>query len=475
MPPPAGSVVKTIDARACLALIARKCHVIRKLREYDWCIDLYMDGFTSSIDLMRDGVLPWLHLELLPASSAQVHHAYYLSSYLARLVASGQATSRSELARVTRLARSTVSQHLAPLLRANLISEREAEPGGRGRPPSVLSLNPQAGVILVADIGATHGRLGIADFGQHFLIERSISTKVMRGPQAVLGDVRREFLLMLDKHGIPHESVRLVVIGLAGPVDSATGAAIRPPIMPGWDSFPVPEAFKSDFHAEVLVDNDVNLMALGEARCRPAAQCPMLFVKVSTGIGCGIVTHEGRLHRGADGAAGDIGHVGVAGHDEICRCGNVGCVEAFASFGAIAHKLGIESDLPSAAGLSDPLRSNLSSMVRAAASDVGELIAMLVHFFNPNVVVLGGRMTAFGDDMLAVVRSVVYRRALPLATRKLSIELTTMGNRAGIIGGVVLGVEHMLSPNGLQAFLPQSNGTPIGSGRRSAAISRSSV
>jgi predicted NBD/HSP70 family sugar kinase len=396
-------------------------------------------------------MLPWLHLGL-GASTTQVHHAQYLSSYLARLVASGQATSRSDLARVTGLARSTVSQHLAPLLSVGLLSEREAEPAARGRPPTALSLNPQAGVILVADIGAAHGRLGVADFGQRFLVERAIATNVARGPEPVLADVRRAFAAMLNEQSVDADRVRLIVVGLPAPIDFATGAPNRPPIMPGWDNYPVPNAFKNDFAAQVLVDNDVNLMALGEARCRPAAQCPMLYVKVSTGIGCGIVTHEGLLHRGADGAAGDIGHVRMPDHQEICRCGNVGCVEAFASFGAILRKLGIDEEMP-AARPDDPSMAQIAAMVRSAASDVGELVAMLVHFFNPNVIVLGGRMTEFGAEMLAGVRSVVYRRALPLATRKLSIELTTLGKRAGIVGAVVLGVEHVLSPTGLQSLI----------------------
>jgi predicted NBD/HSP70 family sugar kinase len=396
--------------------------------------------------------LPWLHLGLDLGLKSQVQHARYLNSYLARLVASGQATSRSELARVTGLARSTVSQHLAPLLSIGLLSEREAEPAARGRPPTELSLNPQAGVILVADIGAAHGRLGIADFGQHFQLERAIATDVALGPEPVLANVRREFHTMLGEQGIAPDRVRLIVIGLPAPIDFATGSPIHPPIMPGWDNYPVSEGFKTDFAVPVLVDNDVNLMALGESRCRPISQCPMLYIKVSTGIGCGIVTHEGLLHRGADGAAGDIGHVRMPDHHEVCRCGNVGCIESFASFGAILGKLGIEGDararLPA-----DDLDAKIASMVRSAAADVGELVAMLVHFFNPNVVVLGGRMTAFGADMLAGVRSVVYRRALPLATRKLSIELTTLGKRAGIVGAAVLGVEHVLSPTGLQSLL----------------------
>ena len=105
-------------------------------------------------------MLPWLNLGLPQAtSSAQTDRAPNLSSYLARLIASGQATSRSELARITGLARSTVSEHLAPLLRIDLIAEREAQATLRGRPPSVLTLNPRAGVILVADLGASRGRL----------------------------------------------------------------------------------------------------------------------------------------------------------------------------------------------------------------------------------------------------------------------------------------------------------------------------
>lgn len=398
-------------------------------------------------------MLPWLNLGLNPASSSQVQHALHLSSYLARLIASGQATSRSDLARVTGLARSTVSQHLAPLLKVNLIVEKDTPAAARGRPPSVLNLNPRAGVILVADIGAARGRLGIADFGQHFIAEASIATDVARGPEPVLVDVRREFAQMLADHNISTQSVKLIIVGLPAPVDFASGVPVRPPIMPGWDNYPVPASFQQDFAAPVLVDNDVNLMALGEARCRPPAQCPMLYVKVSTGIGCGIVTHDGQLHRGADGAAGDIGHVRVAGRDEICRCGNVGCIEAFASFGAILRKLGVDGETASALRQNDPAGAQISSMVRAAAADVGEVIAMLVHFFNPSVIVLGGRMTEFGDEMLAGVRSVVYRRALPLATRKLSVELSTLARRAGIIGGVVLGVEHVLSTKGLQSLM----------------------
>lgn len=408
---------------------------------------LYIDSFTPDPDEKDPLMLPWLNLGLpMTTSPAQTDHSLNISSYLARLVASGQATSRSELARVTGLARSTVSEHLAPLLRIDLIAEYETELSARGRPPLRLNLNPQAGVILVADVGAARGRLAIADFGQHFLAERSIVTEVARGPEVVLAEVRRELLQMLAEHQIETRKVRLIVVGLPAPVDITSGVPVRPPIMPGWDSYPVASSLQEAFAAPVLVDNDVNLMALGESRSRPASHCPLLYVKASTGIGCGIVTHDGQLHRGADGAAGDVGHVRVPGRAEVCRCGGIGCIEAFASYGAILRKAG--ADQESADGA-----AHVASLVRAAASDIGEVIAMLVHFFNPAVIVLGGRMTQFAAEMLAGVRSVVYQRALPLATRRLSVELSTLGYRAGIIGAVVLGVEHVLSPSGLRSMM----------------------
>jgi predicted NBD/HSP70 family sugar kinase len=257
---------------------------------------------------------------------------------------------------------------------------------------------------------------------------------------------------MLAEHQIEAHQVRLIVVGLPAPVDFVSGVPVRPPIMPGWDSYPVTASFQENFAAPVLVDNDVNLMALGEARCRPAAHCPLLYVKASTGIGCGIVTHEGQLHRGADGAAGDIGHVRVPGREEICRCGGVGCIEAFASYGAILRKVGAENE-HNTLRTAELGEAQIATLVRAAAGEIGEVIAMLVHFFNPAVIVLGGRMTQFGDEMLAGVRSVVYERALPLATRRLSVELSTLGYRAGIIGAVVLGVEHVLSPQGLRSMM----------------------
>jgi predicted NBD/HSP70 family sugar kinase len=380
-------------------------------------------------------------------------------SKIARLIASSAGVSRADLARITGLARSTVSQHVQPLLDVGLIKEQETSPSARGRPATGLALNARAGVVLIADLGATHARLVVADLAQRRLAEHVFGLDPVDGPEKVLNLIIDEFASLLSTHRLTDRKVRSVVVGLPAPVDFNRGVPIRPPIMSGWDGFPVSQYVQERIDASVLVDNDVNLMALGEARSRPATQSPLMFVKVSTGIGCGVVTSEGILHRGADGAAGDIGHIRVAGRENIvCRCGNIGCVEAVASASALVRTLQQEgrAEVKNADDLEHLVRSGdpeTVRLVRTAAAEIGDVIATAVHFYNPASIILGGRMSRISDDLLAGVRAVVYSRALPLATRSLSIENSQLGELAGAIGGVVLGIERALAPDSLAQML----------------------
>jgi predicted NBD/HSP70 family sugar kinase len=229
--------------------------------------------------------------------------------------------------------------------------------------------------------------------------------------------------------------------------------------MPGWHAYPVSARLRSRFGCPAILENDVNLRALGEARALPADQAPLLFVKIGTGIGGGLITREGTLHHGADGAAGDIGHVRVrGGPDDPCVCGNVGCIEAVASASAVARRL--VGFTPDAAQMTiAELRGRLAkadamavALVREAAAHIGELVAMLVHFYNPARVTIGGSLTAASDDLLAGVRSVVYQRALPLATRNLVLAASVLGEYAGLAGAAVLGIEQALSAHEIGAL-----------------------
>jgi predicted NBD/HSP70 family sugar kinase len=180
-------------------------------------------------------------------------------------------------------------------------------------------------------------------------------------------------------------------------------------------------------------------------------------VKVGTGIGCGVVS-RGRVHRGADGAAGDIGHIRISGHDDaVCRCGNLACVEAVAGGAALARQL--RADGFDARSSRDVVRlatdgnATATRRVRAAGRLIGEVLASLVNFFNPNVIVVGGDVAEVRDQLLAGIREVVYQRSLPLATRHLQIAQSALGDRAGVMGAAVMAVEHVLSPEMVEESL----------------------
>jgi predicted NBD/HSP70 family sugar kinase len=201
----------------------------------------------------------------------------------------------------------------------------------------------------------------------------------------------------------------------------------------------------------VLVDNDVNIMALGEHWTYWRETEHLLYVKVGTGIGCGIVA-GGYIHRGAQGAAGDIGHIRISGHDDVvCRCGNIGCLEAVAGGRALAQRLaaeGIEAsnsrDVVQLVRAGDPVAIR---MVREGGRALGEVLASCVNFFNPAVIVIGGDIGEVREQLLAGVREVTFRRSLPLATRDLRTVPSRLGDRSGIIGAAIMVIEHVLAPD----------------------------
>jgi predicted NBD/HSP70 family sugar kinase len=386
-----------------------------------------------------------------------------VASTLARLVASHEAETQADLVRVTGLARTTVTGALDTLLAAGAVRSIGSRPKvGRGRPAEHLGLNPSFGLILVADVGVHTAQLSIHDLGQTTLVESSVPVSMADGPLPTLDLITAEFRAMLV--GLTREPrILALVIGLPGPMDTFRGVPVKPPIMPGWDAFPVAATLSESFGAPVLVENDANLRALGEARALPPDQSPLLYVKMSTGIGGGLVTSSGHLHHGADGAAGDIGHVRVPdGDDMLCACGNYGCIEAVASASAVLRQLQSldpdGNDLPTThEELVAALRAGdkvTVKLVREAATRVGEVVANLVHFFNPARVVIGGSLTAASDDVLAGIRAVVYRRALPLATRNLVISHPLLGSLSGTAGGLVLGIEHALTEEALAVHIP---------------------
>ena len=374
-----------------------------------------------------------------------------------RLIREEVAVTRADLARVTGLARSTVAQRVDALLAQGLVYEAGGSASTGGRPPTVLAFNRDAGVVLVADLGATHARVALSDLAGTPLAERASDLDIGRGPEHALTWVTERFAELLNETGRSRDDVRGIGIGVPGPVEFDSGRPVNPPIMPGWDDFAIPDWFASHYSAPVLVDNDVNIMARGEHRMQWPDTEHLLLIKVGTGIGCGIVA-DGHIHRGARGAAGDIGHIrATSSEDVICRCGNIGCLEAVAGGQALAERLAAAGE--DATHSRDVVRlvqaghPGAIRMVRDAGRTLGEVLAGTVNFFNPAVIVIGGDIAEAHAQLLAGVREGIFSRSLPLATRDLRIVPCRLGDRAGVIGAAIMAIEHVLAPDAVDRSL----------------------
>lgn len=376
---------------------------------------------------------------------------------LLSLIREGRASTRSELAALTGLGRSTVSQRMDTLLERRLIVPAGDLASTGGRPPKSFVFNRDAGVVLCADLGASHARVAVTDLAGELLGETVEDRAIADGPEPVLDWLERTWGRLLAGLGRSAGDVRGVGVGLPGPVEFAAGRPVTPPIMPGWNGYPVADRLRDRFGAPVLVDNDVNIMALGEHRATWPAEDHLLFVKVATGIGAGIISN-GRLHRGAQGTAGDIGHVHVPDHDDqTCHCGNHGCLEAVASGSAMAAQL-TALGTPAAAGrdvVSHVHRGSTDAarVVRQAGRELGGVLSGVVNLFNPGVIVIGGAMAHADDHLLAGVSEVVYRRSTPLATRGIRVVRSSLDDRAGITGAAVMVLESVLAPDAVDAAL----------------------
>ena len=385
--------------------------------------------------------------------------------------------SRGEVASRTGLSRAVVSQRIIELMKRGLVEEGEFGVSSGGRMPRLLRFRANAGHLLVAALGATSSSVALTDLSGTVLDYEREPIEIADGPEIVLNRVRQVFRELQSRRGAV-ESPWGIGVGIPGPVEFSTGRPVAPPIMPGWDQFGIREHF-AEFDAPVWVDNDANLLALGEATAGVGrGHDTMLFIKIGTGIGAGLIIN-GRLHRGAQGCAGDVGHIQVVDDANIiCRCGNVGCLEAIAGGGAIA-RLAAEGTEAGKSSLLKELHAERGALTTAevgwAASHgdhfsvemignvghiIGHALASLVNVLNPSVIVIGGGVSLVGDLLLASIREAIYGRSLPLATRSLLIQRTSLGDRGGVIGAAALVADQLFARRVLSVWT--TSGHPIG-------------
>ena len=379
---------------------------------------------------------------------------------LFQLLRDGTPRTKGELVQLSSLARSTVTTRIDALLSSGLLEPVGEAASTGGRPPTRFALNRHGRVVLAIDLGASHASVAVTDLRGAVLAERTTVCDIADGPGPVLQLAAGIGDELLAELGHDASDVAGVGIGVPGPVEHATGRPANPPIMPGWHGVDVPAMLGDRFGGPVLVDNDVNLMALGEYVTSWHESEHVLLVKVATGIGAGIVT-DGRLLRGALGSAGDLGHVQVAGAsaDVVCRCGNLGCLEAVAAGPAIAAKLRAGGlDVHGSQDIVDAVAAGeiaALTAVRDAGRDLGTVLATCVNLLNPSVIVIGGKLSEAGEYLLAGVREVVYQRSLPLATHDLRIVSSSAGTRAGILGASAMVIDAVLAPRAVDAYVAQ--------------------
>jgi predicted NBD/HSP70 family sugar kinase len=376
---------------------------------------------------------------------------------LLQLFRRGAVATRSELQQVTGLARSTVTSKIDALLAAQYLVEDGSIVDGRGRPATRLRVNDQATTVLVADLGMTQGRLAASTVGGDVLAETVIESNIDKGPEPVLTTVIEELEALLAGAGRDRSTLRGVGLGVPGPIDWQSGRVARSLSMPDWDHYPVRERIASHFGVTAAVDNDANLLGLGEQRLVYPAAHLILFVKVGTGVGSSVII-DGKVLRGSDSVEGDIGHAKIPGVEEICSsCGARGCLAATASGRAMVRdlrRLGLEPattrDVVDLVRLGNP---DAVRVVTAAGAALGDVLSTAVSLLNPDLVVIGGDIAHAHEHFLLGVRQTLLSRSQPLATAQLRIAPCQLGDRAGIAGAVAMVADAVLGSDAVDAVL----------------------
>jgi len=358
------------------------------------------------------------------------------------LIRSGQARSRAEIARVTGLSPTTVAQRVDVLIDAGYVREAGMGVSQGGRRPRALEVDPTTGVVCAVDLGSQHATFGLLDLSGRLIATRRERIDIAEGVEPILTWMVGVADTLVAEHAEPGQRLRGFGIGVPGPVDSRTRTLVSPSRMPGWNGVDVAAAVTDLTGLPTVVDNDANLMALGEHGLDRSV-ADLVFVKVGSSIGCGVIA-SGSLHHGHHGMAGDISHVTVPDAPPVlCSCGRTGCLDAVAGGRAIVRALrdaGVQVDsVDDVLALARDAHPLATRMLREAGTRVGRVLATIMNFFNPQRLVLGG-ILGEAEAFVAGVRSAIYLECLPMITDELEIVVSQAKEQAGILGagGLVL-------------------------------------
>jgi len=354
--------------------------------------------------------------------------------------------TQAELARQAGLSRSTVSAIVAELQRSGTITTSSTEDRvgqrGPGRPGSLLSLDPAVGAVIGVDIDHERLTVLVADAAHTVLAEDRRPLERDHDASDVMRLVARLVDAGISTAGVQRERVAGVGVALAGPIDLETGRIHPSSIAPSWQFVDARRDLSSLIGLPVFIDNDANLGALAELMWGAArGVTEAAYVKIDTGIGVGLVV-RGRIHRGAGGTAGEIGHSTIDENGPVCRCGNRGCLEGFLGSSALVSSL--RSRYAVDLTIEDVLRMAAEGDVgcRRVLADAGRLlgvqVANLCNLLNPRRVIIAGRLAEAGEILLEPLRTSFARRALPHAVETVEVVPAELGERAVALGAAAL-------------------------------------
>jgi len=364
--------------------------------------------------------------------------------------------SRADLARKLGISRAAVTAIINELIEKEIVRETSNGPITGGRRSKLLGINAGGGHTVGVDIGATHVGLIVTDLSAQVLHELEVSFDIGQGPETCLAkidDLLRELLVKAD---LRLDQILAIGVGVPGPVVAEAGAVVAPPIMPGWDNFPILHHLNSLWHCPIALNNDAELGALGEwAYGAGRNERHLLYIKVGYGVGAGVLI-DGKIYRGASGSAGEIGHITILDQGPVCTCGNVGCLESLAGGRAIADKarMAVQSGQRRTQLAQNNSRTKqITAFEVAAAARMGDLVAQeiiteagdylgiaianLINVVNPGTIVVGGGVAQMGDLFLEPIRRSAHERSLRAAVQNLRITAATLGRRSTSMGAVV--------------------------------------
>ncbi|HYF73929.1 MAG TPA: ROK family transcriptional regulator [Nocardioides sp.] len=362
------------------------------------------------------------------------------------LLAAEGPMSRADLVRGTGLSRTTVSSLVGDLITSGHVVETadrgRPHKGGSGRPPLLVALSTPAGGVAGVDIGHGHVRVAVADRVGTVLAEETTAVDVDEDGAVALDRAARMVRETLRTAGLGLADLHAVGMCVPAPLDRRS-ASIQTGILPGWRQLSPAEELHRRLGVAVFADNDANLGALAELGQGAArGTSDLVYVKVASGLGAGIVL-GGRLHRGASGIAGELGHVQVDEDGQVCRCGNRGCLETLVSAPRLLAVLQPAYDVPLSIGRILALDGDGDAGVRRVLSDagraIGRALADLCNNLNPELVVVGGSLGA-SPSLGEGIRASVDRYAQPDTAAAMRVVSGDLGDRAEVVGAVSLAI-----------------------------------